>query len=169
MLDPIGSYRIRPSDKIRSDSWKRNCIGIRLEKSQNPGNPCFGSDEIRRGIRSDPRPSESNAIPSPGFHRTRRIPVGSDKIQYWIRWDSMGSGGIRVWDCSTWISPELIARIESIIKKPVHYFIRRGIFFSHRDLELILNAYEQKKPFFLYTGRGPSSEAMHLGHLIPFI
>lgn len=38
-----------------------------------------------------------------------------------------------------------------------------------RDLELILTAYEQKKPFFLYTGRGPSSEAMHLGHLIPFI
>ena len=29
--------------------------------------------------------------------------------------------------------------------------------------------YEQKKPFYLYTGRGPSSEAMHLGHLVPFI
>jgi tryptophanyl-tRNA synthetase len=33
----------------------------------------------------------------------------------------------------------------------------------------ILNLYENKKPFFLYTGRGPSSEAMHLGHLIPFM
>ena len=33
----------------------------------------------------------------------------------------------------------------------------------------ILDAYEQNKPFFLYTGRGPSSEAMHLGHLIPFM
>lgn len=70
---------------------------------------------------------------------------------------------------SSKISSELIDRIESIIKKPVHHFIRRGIFFSHRDLELILTAYEQRKPFFLYTGRGPSSEAMHLGHLIPFI
>ena len=29
--------------------------------------------------------------------------------------------------------------------------------------------YEQKKPFYLYTGRGPSSDAMHLGHLVPFI
>ena len=29
--------------------------------------------------------------------------------------------------------------------------------------------YEKKKPFYLYTGRGPSSEAMHLGHLVPFI
>lgn len=38
-----------------------------------------------------------------------------------------------------------------------------------RDMHQILNLAEQKKPFFLYTGRGPSSEAMHLGHLIPFI
>ena len=33
----------------------------------------------------------------------------------------------------------------------------------------ILDLVEQKKPFFLYTGRGPSSSAMHIGHLIPFI
>lgn len=70
---------------------------------------------------------------------------------------------------SSKINEELIARIEAVIKKPVHPFLRRGIFFSHRDLHSILTAYEQKKPFFLYTGRGPSSEAMHLGHLIPFI
>lgn len=25
------------------------------------------------------------------------------------------------------------------------------------------------KPFYLYTGRGPSAEALHLGHTIPFI
>ena len=34
---------------------------------------------------------------------------------------------------------------------------------------MILDAIEAKKKFYLYTGRGPSSEAMHLGHLIPFI
>jgi tryptophanyl-tRNA synthetase len=51
----------------------------------------------------------------------------------------------------------------------VHHFIRRGIFFSHRDMHNILNLYENKKPFYLYTGRGPSSESMHLGHLVPFI
>ncbi|CAF0922148.1 unnamed protein product [Adineta ricciae] len=46
---------------------------------------------VRRDPTWDPRPSESNAIPSPGFHWIRRIPVGSDKILYWIRWDpSMG-------------------------------------------------------------------------------
>jgi len=36
-------------------------------------------------------------------------------------------------------------------------------------LELILDAYESGEPFYLYTGRGPSSEALHFGHLIPFI
>lgn len=67
------------------------------------------------------------------------------------------------------IDQELITRMEKIIQQPVHHFIRRGIFFSHRDMHTILNLYENKKPFYLYTGRGPSSESMHLGHLIPFM
>ncbi|XP_050404918.1 tryptophan--tRNA ligase, cytoplasmic [Patella vulgata] len=67
------------------------------------------------------------------------------------------------------ISDDLIKRLEKVTGKPVHHFIRRGIFFSHRELEMILEKYENKQPFYLYTGRGPSSEAMHLGHLIPFI
>lgn len=70
---------------------------------------------------------------------------------------------------SSKVDDELIQRIEKVTGKPVHHFLRRGIFFSHRDMHQILNLVEQKKPFFLYTGRGPSSEAMHLGHLIPFI
>ena len=37
------------------------------------------------------------------------------------------------------------------------------------DFSTILDRYEQGKPFFLYTGRGPSSDSMHLGHLIPFM
>lgn len=40
---------------------------------------------------------------------------------------------------------------------------------NFRDLSLILDRYEKGKPFFLYTGRGPSSGSLHLGHLIPFI
>ena len=38
-----------------------------------------------------------------------------------------------------------------------------------RDLHELLDAYERGQPFYLYTGRGPSSEALHLGHLIPFV
>lgn len=37
------------------------------------------------------------------------------------------------------------------------------------ELHLILDRYEQGKPFYLYTGRGPSSDSMHLGHMIPFV
>lgn len=67
------------------------------------------------------------------------------------------------------ISPELLERFEKLTGHKPHIFLRRGMFFSHRDLERILDRYEQGKPFFLYTGRGPSSESMHLGHMIPFM
>lgn len=67
------------------------------------------------------------------------------------------------------ISPQLLARFESLTGHRAHLFLRRGIFFSHRDLQAILDAYEAGQKFFLYTGRGPSSTALHLGHLVPFI
>jgi len=75
---------------------------------------------------------------------------------------------IKRFGCSA-IDDELIAKLERIAGKPVHHLIRRGIFFSHRDLHALLNLREQGKQFYLYTGRGPSSESMHLGHLVPFI
>ncbi|XP_006613630.1 tryptophan--tRNA ligase, cytoplasmic [Apis dorsata] len=70
---------------------------------------------------------------------------------------------------SSKIDEELLARFEKITGHKPHHFLRRGIFFSHRDMNTILNLYEQGKPFYLYTGRGPSSDSMHLGHLIPFM
>lgn len=66
------------------------------------------------------------------------------------------------------LEPELIERMERVTGKKVHRFLRRGIFFSHRDLTQLLDLYEKGEKFYLYTGRGPSSEALHLGHLIPF-
>jgi tryptophanyl-tRNA synthetase len=47
--------------------------------------------------------------------------------------------------------------------------LRRKIFFSHRDLPWLLDKYEKGEKFFLYTGRGPSSVAVHIGHLLPWI
>ena len=67
------------------------------------------------------------------------------------------------------ITPELIAKFEQVTGAKAHPWIRRGIFFSHRDLDFILDNYAAGKPMYLYTGRGPSSEALHLGHLIPFM
>merc|ERR1712029_1299819 len=70
---------------------------------------------------------------------------------------------------SSSIDDALLERMVKISGKPVHHFLRRGVFFSHRDMHQVLNDVEAGKPFYLYTGRGPSSTSMHLGHLIPFI
>lgn len=67
------------------------------------------------------------------------------------------------------VTPELLQRFERATGRRAHLLLRRGLFFSERDLAVILDLYEQGKPFFLYTGRGPSSDSMHLGHLIPFM
>jgi len=65
------------------------------------------------------------------------------------------------------ITRELLDRIEGLAGE-LHVLLRRGVFFSHRDLDLVLDDYAGGRGFFLYTGRGPSGP-MHIGHLIPFI
>ena len=67
------------------------------------------------------------------------------------------------------LSDDLIARIEKATGVRAHPFLRRRVFFAHRDLEQLLDAYEKGEPFYLYTGRGPSSESLHFGHMIPFM
>ncbi|KAJ1537216.1 tryptophan--tRNA ligase [Nowakowskiella sp. JEL0078] len=67
------------------------------------------------------------------------------------------------------IDSTLIKRLESLTGIQTHTFLRRGLFFSHREFNTILDRYEKGKPFFLYTGRGPSSGSMHVGHMVPFI
>ena len=65
------------------------------------------------------------------------------------------------------ISNELLDRIRKVAGDD-HFMLRRGIFFSHRDMNLILNEYEKGNKFFLYTGRGPSGHT-HIGHLVPWV
>jgi tryptophanyl-tRNA synthetase len=64
------------------------------------------------------------------------------------------------------IDSALLKRLGSYAQ--LHTFLRRGHFFAHRDLVRILDLYDAKKPFALYTGRAPSGP-MHLGHMIPFL
>src|SRR3989442_701463 len=61
------------------------------------------------------------------------------------------------------ISGPLATRLEGILGDAA-YLVRRQIFFSHRDLNLVLDDYAKGKGFFLYTGRGPSGP-MHVGHI----
>lgn len=67
------------------------------------------------------------------------------------------------------ITPDTLERFKQVTGEEPHPFLKRGAFFSERDLAKILDLYEHGEPFFLYTGRGPSSDSLHLGHMIPFI
>lgn len=67
------------------------------------------------------------------------------------------------------LTEDHLRRFEAVTGKKAHRLMRRKLFFSHRDFEKILDAYEQHGTFLLYTGRGPSSGSMHLGHTVPFL
>jgi tryptophanyl-tRNA synthetase len=64
---------------------------------------------------------------------------------------------------------DMVARVERLTGRPAHPFLRRSVFFAHREFDKILDSFEKGEKFYLYTGRGPSSEALHLGHLVPFM
>lgn len=65
------------------------------------------------------------------------------------------------------ISESILERIRKIAGED-HFMLRRGIFFSHREMDRILTDYEKGVKFFLYTGRGPSGHT-HIGHLVPWV
>jgi len=65
------------------------------------------------------------------------------------------------------IDTKLLERIKKHTGGELHPYLERGIFFAHRDLDKLLDAYEKGEKFYIYTGRGPSQD-MHLGHLLPF-
>jgi len=65
------------------------------------------------------------------------------------------------------ITDSLLRKIEKTAGE-IHFMLRRGVFFSHRDLGRLLDEYEKGNKFFLYTGRGPSGHT-HIGHLVPWV
>ena len=65
------------------------------------------------------------------------------------------------------LTDQILQRIERHTGS-LHVLLRRKIFFSHRDLNWLLDEYEKGNKFYLYTGRGPSG-GIHLGHLIPLL
>ncbi|VUG16279.1 WRS1 [Brettanomyces bruxellensis] len=67
------------------------------------------------------------------------------------------------------ITQETLDRFKRVTGREPHHYLKKGLFFSERDFSRILDKYEHGEPFFLYTGRGPSSDSMHLGHMVPFI
>ncbi len=66
------------------------------------------------------------------------------------------------------IDETLRERLRKVCGGKLHHMLERDFFFSHRDLDRVLNDHEKGKGFFLYTGRKPS-KGMHIGHLVPMI
>jgi tryptophanyl-tRNA synthetase len=62
------------------------------------------------------------------------------------------------------ITQALLDRIEKHTG-PLHHMLRRGIFYTHRDMNWLLDEFEKGNKFYLYTGRGPSGP-VHLGHVV---
>ena len=60
------------------------------------------------------------------------------------------------------ITPLTATDLQRIKKlaKGLHPYLRRGIFFAHRDLKWCLDEYEKGNKFFLYTGCGPSGTSL---------
>merc|ERR1711920_251324 len=105
-------------------------------------NPCRGSDDGKGDVRNSCNPFEVEGS------------VNYDKLV-----DEFG--------CER-IDDALIERFEKLTGKAAHLLLRRGMFYTHRDLTVLLDDYERGVPFYLYTGRGASSEALHVGHLMSF-
>jgi len=53
------------------------------------------------------------------------------------------------------LTDELIQRLGKYTGD-MHLQLRRKLFFSHRDLDAVLDLYDKGTKFILYTGRGPS-------------
>ena len=53
------------------------------------------------------------------------------------------------------LDDKLLKRIEKLAGG-LNHMLRRGIYFSHRDLNWLLDEYEKGNKFYLYTGRAPS-------------
>ena len=65
------------------------------------------------------------------------------------------------------IGDTLLEKIKSFTGE-IHPFLKNKYFFSHRDLDVVLDEYSRGNRFYLYTGRGPSG-LVHLGHLMPWL
>lgn len=54
------------------------------------------------------------------------------------------------------IPTSLVDRIEKVTGVPAHPFLKRQVFYAHRDLEQLLDLYEKGEKFYLYTGVTPN-------------
>lgn len=78
---------------------------------------------------------------------------------------------IDTFNCSP-MTDELLEKVAKLSHDgKVNHFLERKIIFAHRDFDKLVEECLQQgeNDFYLYTGRGPSSNSLHIGHLIPFV
>jgi tryptophanyl-tRNA synthetase len=141
---------------------------VELASPQTPGSfTPPSSDEIDLLNGAGAGDSSENAVSGEGEVKT-------DDSQKITPWEVETDGGEIDYNRlvnqfgSQLLTDEQLDRIESLTSTPIHPFLSRKLFFSHRDLNPILDDHQNGNDFYLYTGRGPSSQSLHLGHMIPF-
>lgn len=70
------------------------------------------------------------------------------------------------------ITDDILSKMKNVTKQEeLHSFFENNIFFAHRDFDRLMDncLKTNENNFYIYTGRGPSSPNLHMGHLIPFI
>lgn len=144
----------------------------KVKKSKTPP-----SETVRLNATTEPLvchlSDTARLVSAASFASLTAASAGGSEGQVITPWEVEAEGGVDYdklidqFGCQA-ISPALIARLEKCIGQPAHRYLRRNFFFAHRDLEMILDTVEAGEKFYLYTGRGPSSGSLHLGHLIPF-
>ncbi|EER19325.1 IFP53, putative [Perkinsus marinus ATCC 50983] len=160
---------------INLTKWKYSAKKSTLEISFTVDPPCDVFEMAEEDSNVEDLPPLDIAVPYvPDEQLSQDGVLGVSEGQKVTPWEVEGSDEgidydklIRDFGCSP-IDQKLIDRMEKLTGKKAHRFLRRGLFFSHRDLGILLDKYERGIPFYLYTGRGPSSESLHLGHLVPF-
>jgi tryptophanyl-tRNA synthetase len=73
---------------------------------------------------------------------------------------------IRQFGCSEMTS-EVLSLFRGVTGEEPHVLMQRGVVCSHRGFDQLLKHHADGGKWYLYTGRGPSSDGLHLGHLVP--
>ncbi|KAF4320713.1 hypothetical protein G195_006002 [Phytophthora kernoviae 00238/432] len=170
---PKSKSQLKKEKKLAEQAAKKAAGGSAKSANKQKKKPAKPSESAK--------PAESAALPSAADLLLRQT-----EFQHQVLSSGVAAGAqvVTPWDVeaedgvdydklveqfgSTKIPSEMVERMERLTGHKAHRYLRRGYFFSHRDLDVILDAYEKGEKFFLYTGRGPSSGSMHMGHLIPF-
>ena len=152
---------------------KELLIDISYSPVEVVNNSSSSSSSSTTTTTTNPSGKEDNTTSSPDATPAGPVVADDDDDTIVNPWSVESEGAINydrliVKFGSQAIDSSLLERIERVIGRKPHRFLRRGLFFSHRDLHQLLDLYEKGEKFYLYTGRGPSSEALHLGHAIPF-